>query len=57
MLEKHEESDVKESNFIRKLHKGSGKYKGMLLFKCFKYGKVGHFSSKCPYPREDPVDG
>jgi hypothetical protein len=49
-----EKSDVEEENFIKKLQKGSGKYKGKLPFKCFNYGKVGHFSSKCPYPKDDP---
>jgi hypothetical protein len=52
----HEESDVEEDNFIIKLQKGSWKYKGKLPFKCFNYGKVGHFASKCPYPKEDPKD-
>jgi hypothetical protein len=47
---------VEEANFIRKLQKGSGKYKGKLPFKCFNCGKVSHFSSKCPYPKEDPED-
>jgi hypothetical protein len=52
----HEESDVEEANFIRKLQKGSGKYKGKLPFKCFNCGKVGYLASKCPYPKEDPED-
>jgi hypothetical protein len=52
----HEESDVEEANFIKKLQKGAGKYKGKLSFKCFNCGKFGHFSAKCPYPNEDSED-
>ena len=25
-------------------------------FKCFNYGKIGHFQAKCPYPKEDSED-
>jgi hypothetical protein len=45
-----------EANFIRKLKKGSGKYKGKLPLKYFNYGKVGHFPSKCPYPKKEESD-
>jgi hypothetical protein len=45
------ESDAKEAHFVRKLKKGSGKYKGKLPFKCFNCGKVGHFVAKCPYAK------
>jgi hypothetical protein len=52
----HVESHVEEANFIRKLQKGARKYKGNFTFKCFNYGKVFHFASNCPYPKEDPED-
>ena len=52
----HEEFEVEEANFIKKLQKGSGKYKGKMPFKCFNCGKVGNFAAKCPYPKEDPED-
>ena len=38
------------------MHKGSGKYKWKLPFKCFNCGKVGHFACKCPYPKENHED-
>jgi hypothetical protein len=48
--------DEEEANFIKKLKKGSGKYKGKLHFKCFNCGKIRHFASKCPYPKEKYSD-
>jgi hypothetical protein len=43
---------------VRKLKRGFDKYKGKLPFKCFNFGRVGHFVSKCPYEkREDNNDG
>ena len=41
-------SDVEEANFIKKLQKEYGKYKGKLPFKCFNYGRIEHFANKCP---------
>ena len=34
---------------MRRLTRGSGKYKGKLPFKCLNCGKIGHFASKCPH--------
>jgi hypothetical protein len=48
--------DEEEANFIKKLQKGSGKYKGKLPFKCFDCGKVGHIASKCSYFKGTPED-
>ena len=55
-IDHNEEHDVEEANFIKKLQKGSRKYKGKLPFKCFNCGKIGHFQSKCPYPKKDSED-
>ena len=52
----NEEYDEEEANFIKKLQKGSGKYKGKLPLKCFNCGKIGHFQSKCPYSKKDFED-
>ena len=45
----YSEMDVIEEKFVRRLKKGSNKYKGKMPFKCFNYGKIGHFASKCPH--------
>jgi hypothetical protein len=47
------ELDDIEEKIVRRLKKGSGKYRGKLPFKCFNYGKIGHFSSKCPHNKKD----
>jgi hypothetical protein len=42
-----------EAKFVRRLKKGLGKYQGKLPFKCFNYGTIGHFASKCPHQKKD----
>ena len=41
-------SNEEEAIFVRRLDRGSGKYKSKIPFKCFNYGRVGHYASKCP---------
>jgi hypothetical protein len=47
------EPDEIEEKFVRRLKKGSRKYKGKLPFKCFNYGKIGHFANKYPHKIKD----
>jgi hypothetical protein len=47
------EPDEIEEKFVKRLKKGSGKYKGKLTFKCFNYGRIGHFANKCPHKGKD----
>ena len=53
--EKNEDSELDEieEKFVKRLKKGSGKYKGKLPFKCFNWGKIGHFSNKFPHKGKD----
>jgi hypothetical protein len=48
--------DEEMANFVRKLKKGSRKYKGKIPFKCFNCGKIGHFSNKFPYAKNKEND-
>jgi hypothetical protein len=47
------EPDEIEAKFVKRLKKGSGKYKGKLPFKCFNCGRIVHFSNKCPHKGND----
>jgi hypothetical protein len=38
---------------VKRLKKGSGKYKGKLPFKCFNCGRIGHFANKFPHKGKD----
>jgi hypothetical protein len=46
-------SNEEITNFMKKLKKGTGRYKGKFSLICFNYGKIGHFASKCPYPKQE----
>jgi hypothetical protein len=48
--------DEETTNFIRNLKRGTDKYKGMLPLIFFYCGKIGHFSSKCPYAKKSNSD-
>ena len=48
-----ENPNDEEALFISKLEKGTRKYKGKLPLKCFNCGRIGHFSSKCTYTKQD----
>jgi len=39
------------ANFVRRLKKGSDKYKGKLPLSVFNCDGVGHFVNKCPYKK------
>ena len=49
-------SDEEISNFMKKLKKGTRKYKGKIPLICFNCGKIGHFANKFPYPKQEESD-
>jgi hypothetical protein len=50
------DEDEEITNFVRKLKKGTIKYKCMLPLKVFNCGKIGHFVNKCPYDKKSDSD-
>ena len=50
----HMSEGEEESNFVKNLQRGSGRFKGKLSFKCFACGRVGHYVAKCPH--KDKLD-
>ena len=48
-----ENPNDEEALFINKIERGTGKYKVKLPLKCFNCGRIGHFSSKCTYTKQD----
>ncbi|XP_057847433.2 uncharacterized protein LOC131057276 [Cryptomeria japonica] len=51
-----EDSEDEDAHLVRKLKRGSGKFKGKLPLKCFNCGKIDHFASKSPYEKEEDND-
>jgi 6-phosphogluconolactonase/glucosamine-6-phosphate isomerase/deaminase len=49
-------SDEEVSNFMKKLKRGTGKYKGKFPLICFNCGKIGHFTNNFPYPKHEEND-
>eukprot|EP00253_Pinus_taeda_P028271 PITA_28271 len=50
----HTSEREEESNFVKNLQQGSGRFKGKLPFKCLACGRVGHYAAK--FPHKDKLD-
>eukprot|EP00253_Pinus_taeda_P010634 PITA_10634 len=52
----HMSEEEEESNFVKNLQRGAGRFRGKLPFKCFSCGSVGHYAAKCPHKDDDFMD-
>eukprot|EP00253_Pinus_taeda_P011867 PITA_11867 len=50
----YESEEEEESNFVKNLQRGAGRFRGKLPFKFFACGRVGHYAAKCPH--KDKLD-
>eukprot|EP00253_Pinus_taeda_P016033 PITA_16033 len=50
----HMSEEEEESNFVKNLQRGFGRFKGKLPFKCFACGRFDHYVAKCPH--KDKLD-
>jgi len=50
----HVSEEEEESNFVKNLQQGIGRFRGKLPFKCFACRRVGHYAVKCPH--KDKID-
>eukprot|EP00253_Pinus_taeda_P031886 PITA_31886 len=48
----HMSEEEEESNFVKNLQRGAGRFRGKLPFKCFACGRVGHYAAKWPHKDE-----
>jgi hypothetical protein len=50
---KYKDNDLDEeiTNFVRRVQKGIGRFKGKSPIKCFNCGRIGHIAEKCYYKK------